>query len=556
MANNNWVSEIALSFEQMMDQIRAKFETELPEITDQSDREKAIRLAQISAGLAEVTNILSTNLYRENFIGYSQLFESLVVIARGEDYRVKGSQAAVAQLRITADGPVSPGFSISDAIGSEGPLFGTEGGTLFRLTGAYNWPDGATELLVDVREQVLVQSLTQAGTGKYLQFVNLPEQTSESSILVKVNNVVALRVSSFAFDRDPSRVYYLVEMDENRNLVIRFGDDSNGQLPETGETIEVFYETCTGPDGNAAPGAINRIISGMPTVPGVTFEVENLELATGGRNPETPAEIRNSILRFKRTLDRAVTRQDFIDIALLHPKVRTAEIKAGCQRVYTLYVYGFGGPVAAPDLVSVRDFIAERCLIPREIQIEVVNVPEVVIKEIWDIIVKEGYNRVLTTQLARTAMVNYLSRDNSKIALEVRRGNLDAIMENVEGVEDTDLKAFFALPNAKPGTSNTTPNLAWTFSLVTTNINTARFILKFDTPTQYRVFRNGTYAANYTVGDEAFFPELSFVVSGSYAAGDQFGFYIYPYKENIAFQEIVIPIAEPGDIFINPTGGY
>lgn len=96
---------------------------------------------------------------------------------------------------------------------------------------------------------------------------------------------------------------------------VRFGDGQRGLVPVRGRnTIRAaHYQVGGGVHGNLAAGTISQLKSSVPYVAGVT----NIEAAAGGAEQETLAQLKERGPRALRHRNRAVTAQDFEDLALL-----------------------------------------------------------------------------------------------------------------------------------------------------------------------------------------------------------------------------------------------
>jgi predicted phage baseplate assembly protein len=112
---------------------------------------------------------------------------------------------------------------------------------------------------------------------------------------------------------------------------ISFGDGVNGMvpLPGVGNLRLTRYRTGGGSAGNCAPGTIVQLKTTIPYVDKVT----NPEPARGGADAETTQSLRERGPRTIRHRDRAVTIEDYEDLAMLaSPEVARAK----CVPLYDL----------------------------------------------------------------------------------------------------------------------------------------------------------------------------------------------------------------------------
>jgi hypothetical protein len=94
---------------------------------------------------------------------------------------------------------------------------------------------------------------------------------------------------------------------------VRFGDGANGLIPPCGaDNLRLRYRTGGGSGGNRPAGTVTGMLTTLPYVAGVTNPLP----AAGGADAETPQAVLERGPRLIRHRDRAVTREDFEDLAL------------------------------------------------------------------------------------------------------------------------------------------------------------------------------------------------------------------------------------------------
>ena len=100
---------------------------------------------------------------------------------------------------------------------------------------------------------------------------------------------------------------------------IRFGDGLRGRRPAAGQRIRVHYRYGGGADGNLPAGAIDALADGD-----AVFRVRHELPTTGGLAVESVGAAEGRLGAFIRHRERAVSAQDFQDLALGHPSGRVA----------------------------------------------------------------------------------------------------------------------------------------------------------------------------------------------------------------------------------------
>jgi Baseplate J-like protein len=145
-------------------------------------------------------------------------------------------------------------------------------------------------------------------------------------------------------DAGPTDLVFEVTSDENDRVLITFGDGISGQIPVRFSEIRAKYIVGGGSIGNVSTGVLTTI----SYLPGLTenqttaiqsgVTVTNTEVAIGGSNPESLDQIRISAPLSLRANNRAVTLQDFADLALGVSGVGKASAAAEIWTSVTVYI--------------------------------------------------------------------------------------------------------------------------------------------------------------------------------------------------------------------------
>lgn len=151
-------------------------------------------------------------------------------------------------------------------------------------------------------------------------------------------------------DANPTDLVYTSILDENGYLYIQFGDGVSGAIPNLYASIKVDYTTGGGQYSNLPVDVLTyanggRIFS-MPGVSSVTLASYNLPTGItvtasstfiGGREPDSNDLIKILAPLALRTKNRAVTLDDYANIALLSPGCAKANAIANTWNSVTIY---------------------------------------------------------------------------------------------------------------------------------------------------------------------------------------------------------------------------
>lgn len=119
---------------------------------------------------------------------------------------------------------------------------------------------------------------------------------------------------------DPFARDFVAEVGEDGLAILRFGDDVYGLRPEPGLTFSATYRLGNGTQGNIGAGTLAHIVSADPAI----TAVNNPLAAWGGVDPESIEDVRLRAPVAFRQQERAVTPDDYAQIAQRYPGVLRA----------------------------------------------------------------------------------------------------------------------------------------------------------------------------------------------------------------------------------------
>lgn len=118
----------------------------------------------------------------------------------------------------------------------------------------------------------------------------------------------------------PDEFVFTVEAESDGSAYIRFGDNEHGVRPDPGTSFTASYRIGNGPGGNVGAGTIAHVVTTIAGIGSVT----NPLAAAGGQVPESIEHVRQSAPFAFRTQERAVTEQDYADVAERYPGIERA----------------------------------------------------------------------------------------------------------------------------------------------------------------------------------------------------------------------------------------
>lgn len=356
----------------LRDDLIAAVEARLPEWSGGDDVNDYLRaLLEGFAFVGDINNYYIDRAANEAFLATASMRSSLLNISRTFGYSPSGPIAASVTLTLANSG----GSSVSIPAGTQ-------------FTGTYNRDGVQTVVTFESTEDVTLGassvasvlategstargSTTLQGTGDPIgvllyrpdgasvsdgtpdqRFVIAAKPIIEGSVRVWVHPPtgtptvadgveyfeISNLIDSKAFDR-----VFSVERNADDSVDIVFGDGASGFIPPSGYLVRATYRTGLGSGGNVLANTINS--TGLrpdgSTLP-ATVSVSHVDAAVGGIDAESNDDIRDKAYRALRTKNRAVTLQDFEDLAKKAPGMSRAKAIGSAMSNVLIYVAPYG----------------------------------------------------------------------------------------------------------------------------------------------------------------------------------------------------------------------
>ena len=149
---------------------------------------------------------------------------------------------------------------------------------------------------------------------------------------------------------------FVAEIDDDGYAQLRFGDGELGAMPTAGTTLRARYKVGNGIEGNVGAESITTIVyrSGLPN--GAQLAARNPMAAAGGIAPEPVLQAKlNAPDAFRQVLQRAVTAQDYAELAQADSRIERAEARLrwnGSWYVACVALDPYGASEAGPALLK------------------------------------------------------------------------------------------------------------------------------------------------------------------------------------------------------------
>lgn len=295
-----------------------------PEWTDRDPSDFGMVLLDLWAHSADVMNYYIDRAAGEAFLPTATQRESVLALANLLDYVPRGrtaAQSVVTLQNTTGTAVLIPAYTSFVAVSNSTsyPCFSTAAASVPAM--------GSTGVLVSEGTRYVEEVLTTSSSGVTGQTYTLSRtKVDAGSLLVYVyedgvSQTVYQRVSTIVNAGTGDRAYATYTAADG-TIQIVFGTALNGFIPPSGSKITATYAVCSGASGNLPGNTITSFSGAAPT--GITITANTV--FSGGLDEETIASMKNSIPSAISAQNRAVTRADYIALALQLPGVAKASL--------------------------------------------------------------------------------------------------------------------------------------------------------------------------------------------------------------------------------------
>jgi len=304
------------------------FETDSSITVPASTTSSSISNLAISSGTVTVTTSAAHIFY----VGQSVTFTSTV-----SPFAAVTGTATVLTVPSATTLTVLIGSSTVASAATTGTITGLGGATL-----------GQTKVFATQGVTITDEVVTYSSTGEANQVYQLKNYpVIESTVAVTVD-YVAYERTQYLIDFPGSAPAFTVFTDADDVSFIQFGDNIGGKIPPLGKVIRATYRVGGGDEGNVSAGALTEILN----INESGLSVTNSAAAGGGASAETTDSIKVNAPISLKSLNRAVSLNDYSSLALQVSGIAKANSKAETYSSVVLYMALFGNRGVEADNVT------------------------------------------------------------------------------------------------------------------------------------------------------------------------------------------------------------
>lgn len=462
------VDYMARDYDSFLQSMRKLIPYKLSEWKDyESEADFGNVLLQLFAHMGDILSYYQDRVANESFLGTAQTRRSIIHHLRLIGYKLATAAPASTTLTLTVPATCDETITIS-----KGDAFATKSqkdkpSVRFEYTREMDLTINCSTLAVDsvtgkkhyagipVEEGRLVEEEflgTSDGTpnqqfalthsGLILRSLGQGQEIQKDILLItELGETIeewTLR-ESLAFSREDQQDY-VIEIDEEDQATIIFGDGAFGAIPPSGTTIKATYRVGGGLQGNVIANTIQTIVD-APQLALLGAKVTNPESATGGAERES---IEHAVMHAPsvfRSLKRAVTADDYKALALDFRGVGKVRAEAAGWTTVKLFVAPEGGGYVSDVLeANLLAYFEDKRPITTIIEIEDVDYVKIYVTA--KVGVKGYYVREDVKEQVRETAGNLLAFDNVDFGQTIHLSKFYEAIEAIEGVDYVTITEF------------------------------------------------------------------------------------------------------------------
>lgn len=514
---SGWLGYIDRTHEQIMEAIRSRMPLKCPEITDLTDSNPMMKMASIYAGIAELLNYYIDSNAEEVYLSTANFYESGLKIAEMLGYKP--------QLARQATGLVT--FAVQTAQGSDKTIqAGTEvsyNNVKYKTVSDVVLKAGQYSVSVDAENVSLSRSSTTIslnGTANERVILDV-SNILEGSVIVTINGVGWSETYDFS-DADGMTKCFRTGLNVDRKPYIEFGDGSYGSIPAAGSTAVITYLTTDGYSGNVASGVQMQMVS-QTSISGLSVYAENG--FSGGYDYEDLESMRKNIPRVYRARLRAITLQDFKDLIDAYTSVSQSAVAYDGNLHLTGYIVPSGGGIASETLLkNIQSYMSDK--IPFLTTIDFLSAGQLEVTMSLAFNQNTGYSKIAVAERLKMNILELFNAENQKIRAKLYLSDIYEVIENTEGVMNSELTGFYIQPDVKPVNDKT--SVFKGSVTVKAGKETCKWRIVMYSGTEYQLLKNGKYVGDYQVNETVSLDEMDLLLlENGYTNGTDFEFYTY-----------------------------
>lgn len=517
---NPWLGPLQRSYQQIKGKLTQKLlELKHPDgsplITDVSEGNILVLILSLFSGIAEVIHFYIDNMARETFFATARRYDSLVKHAALVDYHPKLATAALTDVIFTrpltdTDNPVTipTGHTVTDSNGNN-----------WEIVKSVTMPANVSQITARYVQHTLVNNginttvIQDAITKELRAYLSNPSSgyyEHMSTSKVTVNGTSYTEVETFAYSK-PDDKHFIVVSAEDGSTYLLFGDGKYGFKPTVNQRVQGSVYVTQGDNGNIEAASISGNYEDC--------SYANMN-AGGGSNYEDFDTLKRRVPLSTKTLGVAITKQDYIDLALQIGEVGQAALEYVCGRKLNIYVAAVQGEASSALTTKVKEYLELHTPMNTWLNVFAAGISYIVLDV--EVFGRPSYK----SQDIKEGIISALAAAypaNGPIGGKVRISDIYALIDNVPSVDYLHLKTFYVMPWPKVIFGNAQLKVGQ-YNQKSAK-GTARYLVEFKSGTAFNILPYDnvtTFDAEGKPGYQVFSGSIGNQVSVNYPEGFEF----------------------------------
>lgn len=451
------IDYMARDYDSLLRSMRQLIPYKMPEWTDfESEADLGNVLLQLFAHMGDVLSYYQDRVANESFLGTARTRRSIIHHLRLIGYRLSTAAPASAELELMVPANTSVTLRRGDAFATKSRKDAPS--VRFEYNGEHDLEitsgNDPVSKMIPVEEGRLVRDeLLGTSDGK-------PDQSfplAHAGLILRsraqdIHRDVILTTTflgrpptdwtlheTLAFS-GKDQTHFIIEIDEDDQATVRFGDGTFGAVPLAGSEVRATYRVGGGLHGNVPADTIKTFADASQLVL-VNARITNPKPATGGAERETLEHAVEHAPAVFRSLRRAVTADDYKALALDFAGVGKVRAVATNWNTVTLYVAPAAGGLVSDVLeANLLAYFEDKRMVTTTIEIEDVTYVPIYVTAVIGVV--SYYTPEAVREQVRSAAGDLLAFDNVDFGRPVYLSKFYEAIEHVDGVEYVTVTEF------------------------------------------------------------------------------------------------------------------
>jgi len=441
----------------------------MPDWKPTSEGDFGVMLVELMAYMGDILSYYGDRIQQEAYLPTATQMLSMLNIASTLGYKPFGALPASGTVTLATD---AGGPSVNIPAGTQVTTSTTPAGAkeppVYQTTQAVTVAgNGGTVTVEVVQGETFTMTQIGVSTGQPGQSYQIPQlgvQSGTVQVYVQSDDPASPQLWNpvdFLVDAGPEDTAYALSADSASATWVSFGDNQNGLIPAVGLKIWATYNVIIGAAGNVPASTVDSLASPVDGV-SVALLDDGITPAssamTGGSDAESIDSIRLNAAQAFSAQNRAVSIQDYTNLAYNVPGVLLANAVASNATNITLYVAGANYQAPSPQLVNkILDYFEPLSLIGVSLN---VASPAIISVDIGSssspvqLGVKAGYAQATVKTNVNAALQALLSPPNVRFGQLLNISDVYQAILGVDGVSYAIVPLFTREDTPKADTSS------------------------------------------------------------------------------------------------------